>query len=172
MRFVANAALLVLALGCGSHSPPPATPDEIVEPPGTESAPADAPVASEASAGTSADAEAIRDALPAILTLVINDPELDQYLKLSEADRFPLKMAGELPESIELVKGNEPVQIVPVPDSKQAPVLVITKIEVDASAATVGYRYDVEGIRGTAYLKKAPYGWELSSSRIVEHRAR
>ncbi len=110
------------------------------------------------------------DATHAVLQLVIDDPELDPYLKLGEPGRFPLKLSGSgVPQGVELVKSTKPVVIVAAPSSKTDPVLVITDLEVSENAATVSYRYDIEGIRGTAHLKKGPQGWELTRSRIVEH---
>jgi hypothetical protein len=109
----------------------------------------------------------------AILQLVIEDPELDPYLKLGEPGRFPLKLSGSaVPQGIELVKSTKPVVVVGAPKDKTDPVLVITSMEVDAKSASVSYRYDVEGIRGTATLKKGEQGWELTRSRVVEHHAK
>lgn len=106
----------------------------------------------------------------AVLQLTIDDPELDPYLKLGDPGRFPLKISGSsVPSGAALVKATKPVEIVGPPAKKTDPVLVITSVEISGKAATVSYRYDVEGIRGTAHLKKGPRGWELSSSRIVEH---
>jgi hypothetical protein len=109
----------------------------------------------------------------AILQLVIEDPELDPYLKLGEPGRFPLKLSGSaVPQGIELVKSTKPVVLVGAPKDKSDPVLVITSMEVDGKSASVSYRYDVEGIRGTATLKKGEVGWELTRSRVVEHYAK
>jgi len=109
----------------------------------------------------------------AILQLVIDDTELEPFLKLGEPSRFPLKMSGSsIPQGIELTKSTKPVVFVPAPKDKTDPVLVVTSIEVEGKAATVSYRYDVEGIRGTAYLKKGEQGWELSRSRVVEHHGK
>jgi hypothetical protein len=109
----------------------------------------------------------------AILQLVIEDPELDPYLKLGEPGRFPLKLSGSaVPRGIELVKSTKPVVFVDAPKDKTDPVLVITSMEVDAKSASVSYRYDVEGIRGTATLKKGEQGWELARSRVVEHHGK
>ena len=106
----------------------------------------------------------------AVLQLAIDDPELDPYLKLGEPGRFPLKISGSsVPSGVELTKSAKPVEVVGPPAKKTDPVLVITSVEISGTTATVGYRYDVEGIRGTAYLKKGTRGWELSRSRIVEH---
>ena len=66
-----------------------------------------------------------------------------------------------------LVEG--PVKIVDAPKSKKDPVLVVTEIDVQGDKATVRYRYDIEGIRGTVTLAKSPHGWELKNSRVVEH---
>jgi hypothetical protein len=109
----------------------------------------------------------------AILQLVIDDPELEPFLKLGEPSRFPLKMSGSaLPQGLELVKSTKPVVFVPAPKDKSDPVLVVTSFESDGKTATVSYRYDVEGIRGTATLKKGSHGWELARSRVVEHYAK
>jgi hypothetical protein len=115
-------------------------------------------------AGTPAPA----DEAQRLLQLTLEDPELDAYLKLEEPGRFPLKISGDLPPGLQLVKGAKPVELVPSPD-KGAAVLVITTLELQGKTATVRYRYDVEGVRGTATLTKTPHGWELSNSRIVQH---
>jgi hypothetical protein len=117
------------------------------------------------SAGTPAPA----DEAQKLLQLTLEDPELDAYLKLEEPGRFPLKISGDLQPSLQLVKGNKPVEFVPSPD-KGAAVLVITALELQGKTATVRYRYDVEGVRGTATLTKTPHGWELTNSRIVQHQ--
>ena len=110
------------------------------------------------------------DELKTVLQLVIEDAELDKYLRLTEPGRFPLKMAGkDLPSGIALTKNGQPVKVVAGEPAKKDAVLVITKIEISPSDATVGYRFDIEGAVGTAFLKKAQWGWELKSSRIVEH---
>jgi len=110
------------------------------------------------------------DDTQAVLQLAIEDTELDPYLKLGEPGRFPLKLSGSsVPSSVQLTKSSKPVELVQGAVKKEDPVLVITSLEITGSTATVSYRYDVEGIRGTAYLKKGAHGWELSRSRIVEH---
>jgi len=121
------------------------------------------------SGGPTPEAQSANDT-QAILQLVIEDPELDPYLKLGEPGRFPLKVSGSaVPQGIELVKSTKPVVMSPAPKDKKDPVLVITGLEVQGKDATVSYRYDIEGIRGTAYLKKSSHGWELTRSRVVEH---
>ncbi len=137
---------------------------------GDENAGADMPVSSDeppAAAGTPASA----DDAQKLLQLTLEDSELDGYLKLEEPGRFPLKISGDLPPNLTLVKGNKPVEFVASPD-KGAAVLVITALELHGKTATIRYRYDVEGVRGTATLTKTPHGWELSNSRIVQHQER
>jgi hypothetical protein len=120
--------------------------------------------------GTEAAPSSQGDDTHAILQLTVDDTELDQYLKLAEPGRFPLKIAGSaVPPNIELVKATKPVVVTSPPTSKKDAVLVVTDIDVKGNEASVSYRYDIEGIRGTAYLKKTPHGWELTRSRIVEH---
>jgi hypothetical protein len=110
------------------------------------------------------------DDATAVLELVVNDPELDPYLKLGEPGRFPLKIAGsKLPGDLKLVKATEPVQIVSGPKDKKDPVLVFTDIEISGKKATVRYRYDIENVRGSANLTKGQYGWELTNSRVTQH---
>jgi hypothetical protein len=110
------------------------------------------------------------DDVHAVLQLAVDDAELDPYLKLGEPGRFPLKIAGSaVPQNIELIKATKPVVVTTPPSSKKDAVLVVTEIDIKGNDATVSYRYDIEGIRGTAYLKKTPHGWELTRSRIVEH---
>lgn len=111
------------------------------------------------------------DDATAILQLVVNDPELDPYLKLGEPGRFPLKVSGSaLPAGVKLVKSTEPVQVVPGAKDKKDPVLVFTEVEISGKKASVRYRYDIEGIRGSASLTKGQYGWELTNSRVVENK--
>jgi hypothetical protein len=111
------------------------------------------------------------DDTTAVLELVVYDPELEPYLKLGEPGRFPLKVSGSaLPAGLKLVKATEPVQVVSSPKDKKDPVLVFTEIDIAGNKASVRYRYDVEGIRGSANLTKGQYGWELKNSRIVENK--
>lgn len=111
------------------------------------------------------------DDTTAVLELVVNDPELDPYLKLGEPGRFPLKISGSaLPSGLKLVKSTEPVQIVSGPKDKKDAVLVFTEISVSGKKASVRYRYDIEGVRGSANLEKGDHGWELKNSRVIENK--
>jgi hypothetical protein len=172
-RFVAWLPLLALVVACGGAAPPVASPEPSPEgseanaPPATEGA---AESASAADDKPAASAPASDADVTAILQLVINDPELDQYLHLGEPGRFPLQVSGEhLPSDLKLVKSTEPVKIVDGPKSKKDAVVVITDIDVQGEHASVRYRYDIEGIRGNVTLVKTAHGWELKNSRLVEH---
>jgi hypothetical protein len=162
-------------IGCGSGATPPAA-SPTAPSPSSERTPAEssgeskAKPAAETPKDESQGSAASAEELTSILQRVIEDEELDKYLKLTLPGRFPLKIAGtDLPSGISLIKGTKPVVIVAVPDSKKDAVLVLTTVEISGKEATVAYRYDVEGIRGTARLKKGERGWELKNSRIVEH---
>jgi len=118
-----------------------------------------------------ASASQSTDDATAVLELVVNDPELDPYLHLGDPGRFPLKISGSaLPANLKLEKATKPVEIVSGPKDKKDPVLVFTEIEISGKKASVRYRYDIEGIRGSANLTKGQYGWELTNSRVVENK--
>jgi hypothetical protein len=184
------APFILLALACGGPAAPatsPGAPSEEadgkapVSAAGDEaSAKPDAPDAADKPA-SSASAPASDDDVTAILHLVVDDPELDVYLHTGDPGRFPLKLSGDkLPSGLKLVKATKPVEIVDGPKTKKDAVLAITEIDVQGDKATVRYRYDIEGIRGTVTLARAPHTkrvgatsdaahWELKNSRVVEH---
>ena len=174
-RLAAWLPLVTLAFACGGPPAPAAGPETAAEAPGDAKAPqgadAAAPTAESAAADKPASsAPASDEDVTAILQLVVNDPELDNYLHLGEPGRFPLQLAGErLPSGLKLIKSTEPVKIVDGPKSKKDAVLVVTEIDVQGDHATVRYRYDIESIRGNVTLAKAAHGWELKNSRLVEH---
>lgn len=171
------------AVGCGGSAAEPKSPDADLEDqsagvedvePTPKADPGDEKSNIREAAGIKSDSGAAPaaqgDDTQAILQLAIDDAELDPYLKLGEPGRFPLKVGGSsVPSGVQLMKSAKPVEVVQGAVKKEDPVLVITSLEVTGSNATVSYRYDVEGIRGTAFLKKGAHGWELSRSRIVEH---
>jgi hypothetical protein len=169
-RWIAMMSLLTAA--CGGAPKEPAAPEaESLEEP---SSPVPEPDEGEADAPTEADtaseeSSASAEDVQKVLQLVIDDGELEQVLKLGEPGRFPLKIAGDgVPSGAELTKGTKPVERVSDTSDEKTAVLVFTKVEVGARKATIGFRYDIEGIRGTATLKKGEFGWELVKSRIVE----
>lgn len=176
MRTSRILGLLLWVASCGGQPAQTETPEPAADDPMLEGEPA-ASEAKEPGAAPGLKASddapaAVGDDATAILQLVIEDPELDPYLKLGEPGRFPLKLSGDkIPPDVKLVKGAKPVEIVSAPKSNKDPVLVVTEFAVQGNDATVRYQYGAEGIRGTARLTKSPHGWELKSSRIVEHKA-
>jgi hypothetical protein len=186
------APFILFALACGGPAAPaasPGAPSEAPSEPTDGKAPSsaagdEAPSksdAAEAADKSASSAPASDDDVTAILQLVVDDPELDVYLHTGDPGRFPLKLSGDkLPSGLKLVKATKPVEIVDGPKSKKDPVLAITEIDVQGDKATVRYRYDIEGIRGTVTLARAPHSkgvgattdtahWELKNSRVVEH---
>ena len=176
-RSAAWLPLVLFALACGGSAAPAASPEAPAAPaddkPAASSDGEDTakPTDSASGADKSASSAPASDAdVAAILQLVVDDPELDNYLHLGTAGRFPLQIAGErLPSGLKLVKATEPVKIVDGPKSKKDAVLVLTEIDVRGDKATVRYRYDIEGIRATVTLARVAHGWELKNSRLVEH---
>jgi hypothetical protein len=168
--------LILLAWACGGPAAPAASPEaprETSEEKAASSDPEAEPAKAESSAAIDkpvSSAPASDADVGAILQLVVDDPELDNYLHLGQPGRFPLQLAGEkLPSGLKLVKATEPVKIVDGPKSRKDAVLVVTEIDVQGDKATVRYRYDVENIRATVTLARAAHGWELKNSRLVEH---
>lgn len=173
--------LVVCVIGCGGGAAPAASPEGSGEQPGEPEAPA-APEATPAEGASASDgagekgapgdgvaAAASKEDLQKILQLVLDDEALEPHLHLGQPGRFPLKIAGSvLPQGVELTKATKPVVVVAEGDAKDKPVIVFTEITADAAQATVRYRFDAEGIKGSATLRKGEFGWELASSRVVE----
>lgn len=169
----------LFAVACGGEATPPAeSPDNENEPSETqaeESSEAPSGESSEAPSGEAAaepsggdsalSDEDIRDALQQVL----DDPGLDRYLHLDVRGRLPLKLSGPgLPAKLELIKGSHAVKIVDGPASAKDPVLVFTKIERDGESVRMRYRYDVEGIEGSAVVFRKSGVWTLGSNRLIE----
>lgn len=181
MKAVVVALCLGLVVGCAGGTPEAEAPDdsdELYEDDAVEQnfAGSDAPKSESSSddADTSAASEPSGPASPAdvqeILQLVINDEALDPYLHLEEPGRFPLQISGgDVPSGVELMKNTQPVKVVPEPSKKEDPVLVFTSIDATNKEARVKYRYDIEGVRGSATVKKIEGRWQLSNSRVTEY---
>lgn len=179
MKAVAFVLCLGLLGGCAEGTPSAEAPDDSdelyeddpVEQTAASGEPAPADEGDdEAEASSDGGGAATPEDMREILQLVINDEALDPYLHLEEPGRFPLQISGgEIPSGIDLVKNTQPVKVVPEPDSKEAPVLVFTSIEATSSVARIKYRYDVEGVRGSATVKKLEGRWQLSNSRVSEY---
>jgi hypothetical protein len=165
-----------LVMGCGAKEPAKSAANAETESPKAEGraepaaqAPAkqeSTPAASAAPAGP-ASAEDLREVLQA----VIDDDALTPYLHLEQRSRFPLHVSGHgVTKELQLTKMTKPVVVEDEGgrDAKK-PVLVFTEIEIKGAEATVRYRYDIEGVRGTATLNK-PYGhWAVKQSHVAEH---
>jgi len=119
----------------------------------------------------SAATPASKEDVQAVLQLVIDDEELTPYLHLERSDRFPIRIAGELPPDLALTKATQPVQVVDAAEAKGKPVIVFTEISVAGENASVRYRYDVEGVRGSATLSKRDGRWVLARSRVTARSA-
>ena len=169
--------IALLAVSCGGSSKPPATEND--GPAAEETASAEPAAANKENDDESSEkskkseesdmsgAEASTDDRKAVFQLVVEDEELGKYLHLTEPGRFPLKVSGsDIPSG--LTKASKPVEVVSSPAPKAA-VLLITDVDIGAKHASVSYRYDIEGIKGTTTLDKGPHGWEILRSRIVEH---
>ena len=160
-------------LACGGSTPAaesPADESEAAAESATEPAAggSETPAAGgEASSPAKDDAPASAEDLKTVLQLVLDDETLDPFLHLDQPGRFPLAISGpNLPEG--LTKSSKPVKIVAQPGNKKDPVLVFTEIDVKAKHATVRFRYDIEGIQGSAVLDKRDHGWELTRSKVIE----
>jgi hypothetical protein len=161
-------------LACGGAAPPAESPEGETEPAAESGAEPGGASESEASAGGSEASSPAKDDAPAsaedlktILQLVLDDETLDPFLHLDQPGRFPLAVSGpNLPEG--LTKSSKPVKIVADKGSKKDPVLVFTEIDVKGKHATVRFRYDIEGIQGSAVLDKREHGWELTRSKVIE----
>ena len=175
------AILLILIVGCGGSTKPAESPTEHA----SEEPSSDTPAASSADApaeqakdepkkegtekpGAAREAkEATPDDVRAVLQLVIDDESLTPLLHLEQAGRFPLVLAGpNLPDGV--LKAGKPVKIGKEPESKKEAVLVFTQIDVSGGHATVKYRYDIEGVKGSAVCDKGEFGWALTRSQVTE----
>jgi hypothetical protein len=109
------------------------------------------------------------DDIADVLEQVLEDPDLDRYLHLDVPGRLPLKLSGEgIPAKLKIIKGSYEVKVVDGPASAKDPVLVFTRIERDGDSVRVRYRYDVEGISGSAVVFKKDGAWRLGANRVIE----
>ncbi len=170
--------LALLVVGCGAKEPAKSAAN--AEPPSSEApspkvearpVPAAATTPSKQEPPAAATRAATPDDLREIIQAVLDDDALTSYLKLQLPNRFPLRVSGpNLPKDLQVMKSTKPVVI--VDDSNRdpkKPVFAFTEIEIKGADATVKYKYDVEGVRGSATLNK-PYGhWAIKQSRVAEH---
>ena len=188
-RGAALAALVLSlspSLGCSATQPPPAAaPPSASERdeglPG-ESADADAEAtdAPQAQAqptaappvvsGSPAAPEATPEDVRRVLQLVIEEPEIQGSMYLGSPGRLPFKISQRnLPTKPDVIQGGKPAVFVEGSGSKDDPVFVVTELQIDGAQAWVKFRYDAEGITGSASLEKTTLGWQIVNSTVVEH---
>jgi hypothetical protein len=160
-------AVTLILTGCGGASEG-APPKDATDPPepaaAAQATAAPAPAANAEAATPQAPSE-----IPLVLQAVLDDPELEPYLRLDKPERFPVKISGPgLAPGIEVAKGGKPVEVVTDSASAKDPVLVFTKIDVGAEKASVTYRYKAENLRGSCSLAKRNGAWEVSHSRLTQ----
>lgn len=166
--------MAILACACGT-----ATPKAQPETPDTTAAPeTEAPAELEPAASEPSDAEPATEAtetalgdddIASVVGQVLGDPDLDRYLHLDKPGRLPVKISGPgLPAKLDVIKGSYEVKVVDGPKSDKDPVLVFTKIERDGDSVRLRYRYDVEGIRGSAVVLEKDGAWRLGANRVIE----
>ncbi|HEY8943155.1 MAG TPA: hypothetical protein VIM73_02785 [Polyangiaceae bacterium] len=167
-----------VCLACGGSGAPAESAAGVEEVPEASSEPADStpmpaseeppsPASDAATPASETGAPASKEDVQAILQLVLDDEELTPFLRLERPDRFPLRIAGDLPPGLELTKATKPVEIVDASEGKKKPVVVFTELSIGPQQANVRYRYDVEGVRGSCTLDKREGRWVLARSRIT-----
>jgi len=107
--------------------------------------------------------------LESVLQSVLSDPELVDNLHVNKPGRAPLKVAGpNLPAKMKVVVGSHDIKVVDEPTSKKDAVLVFTKIERTGDQVRLRYRFDVEGITGSATVFRKNGRWTLAANRVIE----
>ena len=172
-----GAAVSTLAISaCGASATEPQAPtEEPIAEEAPEAALMDDPATAEPApsheAPTNDGEPANREDVQAALQLVLQDEALIQKMDLGVAGRFPVKISGsDIPSGLELTAHEKGAEIVPMPeDPKTDAVLAFTKISMTSTSGILKFRYDVEGLRGTASVEKVDGRWELKSSRVSEY---
>ncbi|MGC4093550.1 MAG: hypothetical protein QM756_37760 [Polyangiaceae bacterium] len=164
---------LMLLLACAESAPPKTADAEDASASASQSeTPAAKPEAEPASAPAASEASgpAAPEDVQAVLQLVLDDDALTPYLHLDRPDRFPVRISGpDLGSGIELTKATKPVVVVPQGENDKKPTIAFTEVKITGDEASVRFRYDVEGVRGSASLKRRDKQWVLVRSRVSEH---
>lgn len=108
-----------------------------------------------------------------IVQLIIDLPELQSYYHDDTvANRKPLIILKNeiLTREIPLSKFGEPVKFADCDELKKTnkPYLEFTVLEVKENAATVVFRYRVEGVEGRLTLNKQSGIWQIQKQQLVE----
>jgi hypothetical protein len=173
------ALVLIWASACGASPPPepevaespdapePSEPAESASDTPAETGEAEAEPPPEAESGASATLGP--DDLEDVIRQVLEDPGLDGYLHLDQPGRLPIKLSGPgLPAKLPIIKGGYEVKVVDGPANPKDPVLVFTKIEKDGESVRLRYRYDIEGLSGSAVVFRKDGAWRLGANRVIE----
>jgi hypothetical protein len=100
---------------------------------------------------------------------VIDLEALQPYFHADDApDRKPLRVLknAQMEDSPPLMKFGEPVQF--VSEAGDKPCFEFTTVKIDGDMATVAFRYPVEGIAGSATLRKVGSSWRVESHSLKE----
>ena len=162
-------AVALLVAGCGPKNQQSSVEDPSSAPAQEPSTTAGEPSDSADGNGSAPEAASPED-VAAVVQAALDDEELTPHLKLGDPGRFPVKVAGEgITAELGLTQSSEPVVVVVEPTSDRDPVLVVTGVTFDGDRATVTYRYDIEGLKGSAVVAKRDGSWQLLRSRLVQH---
>jgi len=103
-----------------------------------------------------------------IAQLVLDLNTLQKYYHPELPGRKPLRMlkSGPMQNEPRLVMFGQPVEYVPV--GSPTPHFEFTRIDVTGDGAVVEFSYPVEGLRGTANLRKAGGSWQIEKSSVRE----
>ena len=110
------------------------------------------------------------DAVQPIVQLVIDLPQLQQFLHPELPDRKPLVLiqTDEVSPGLALKKFGQPVAIRELRTAENAPYLRLTQLEITGAKAHVRLEYPVEGVKGEADLEQRDGEWRVVKSRIWE----
>lgn len=114
-----------------------------------------------------------RQDLAEILQAVLDAEQLQQYYHVDELpERKPVRIAErpELEPHPEVVKFNTPAvyQAREELERKNLPYFTFPRIVINQDLAYLAFRYDVEGLRGSAFLVRSNDGWRLEHLTLSE----
>jgi hypothetical protein len=124
---------------------------------------------SENSENSSRRKNEMADPKQALCQMTIDLPALEGYFHPTSPNRKPLLvLKNDQVENLSLEKFGEPVKFVSADGAKGLPVFEFTAVEVKDNAASVSFKYAVEGIKGKVNFKKEGDSWQVVSKEITE----
>lgn len=115
---------------------------------------------------------AMTDQNEQLCQMTLDLPQLEGYFHQLAPNRKPLRVLKNnvVKENIKLIKFGEPVRLVTLAEveKEELPFFEFTAIEIKKDAATVIFRYPVEGITGTVDFKREADKWKIVSQKIAE----